>query len=173
MTQFLDEIEACIPALRRYARALTGSADQADDLVQDCLERAIRKRHLWSPTGTLQNWLFTILINIYRNQLRSIKSRPSLSSLDDMTIEPAVAASQPSSVALAETQRALATLPLDQREVLLLVTVEGMAYKEAAQVLGIPIGTLMSRLGRGRERLRKLIDYEPKNSEPTSLRRVK
>ena len=173
MTQLLDEIETCIPALRRYARALTGNVDQADDLVQDCLERAIRKRHLWSPTGTLQSWLFTLLINIYRNQLRSLKDRPSLSSIDEITSEPSIAASQPDQIALAETKRALASLPLEQREVLLLVTIGGMAYKEAAEILNIPIGTLMSRLGRARKRLRKLVDHEPEKPEPTNLRRVK
>ncbi|GAA6211830.1 sigma-70 family RNA polymerase sigma factor [Hyphomicrobiales bacterium 4NK60-0047b] len=173
MTQLLDEIEACIPALRRYARALTGNADLADDLVQDCLERAIRKRHLWSPTGNLKSWLFTMLINIYRNQLRALKNRPALASIDEMSNEPSVAASQPDQVALAETRRALGTLPLEQREVLLLVTIEGMPYKEAATILGIPIGTLMSRLGRGRKRLRQLVDYEPKKTETSSLRRVK
>ena len=71
MAARLDEIECPVPALRRYARALTHDADLADDLVQDCLERAIRKRHLWRPTGSLRGWLFRILVNIYRNELRS------------------------------------------------------------------------------------------------------
>lgn len=156
MGDFLDEIEASVPALRRYARALTRNADQADDLVQDCLERAIRKRALWRPTGPLQAWLFRVLLNLYRNELRSRRRRGDPLPIDDMPAEPSVAPPQPGHLALAEVERALHRLPAEQREALLLVVVEGQSYAEAADILEIPIGTLMSRLGRARAALRQL-----------------
>jgi RNA polymerase sigma-70 factor, ECF subfamily len=153
---FLDEIEGCVPALRRYARALTRDADRADDLVQDCIERAIRKRRLWSPTGPLRAWLFKMLLNIYRNDIRQRRRRGDQIPLDDMLVEPSVPAPQPGRIALAEMARAVDTLPVDQREALLLVVLEGASYQEAAGILGIPAGTLMSRLGRARAALRSL-----------------
>jgi RNA polymerase sigma-70 factor (ECF subfamily) len=152
--QFLDEIETNVPALRRYARALTRDADRADDLVQDCIERAIRKRGLWSPTGPLRAWLFKILLNIYRNDLRKNRRRGNQVPLDDLMVEPAVPAPQPGRLALAEMARAVDSLPTEQREALLLVVLEGASYSEAAGILGIPAGTLMSRLGRARAALR-------------------
>jgi RNA polymerase sigma-70 factor (ECF subfamily) len=154
--QFLDEIEACVPALRRYARALTRNIDRADDLVQDCIERAIRKQALWRPTGSLQSWLFRILLNIYRNDLRQLRRRGDQTPLETMLVEPSVAPAQPGRIALAEMARAIDTLVSDQREALLLVVLEGMSYSEAADTLEIPMGTLMSRLGRARAALRSL-----------------
>jgi RNA polymerase sigma-70 factor (ECF subfamily) len=154
--QFLDEIEGSVPALRRYARALTRDADRADDLVQDCLERAIRKRSLWSPTGPLRSWLFKMLLNIYRNDLRKNRRRGYQVPLDDLVVEPAVPAPQPGRIALAEMARAVDSLPVEQREALLLVVLEGASYSEAAGILGIPAGTLMSRLGRARAALRTM-----------------
>ncbi|MEQ1770563.1 MAG: sigma-70 family RNA polymerase sigma factor [Devosia sp.] len=156
MQQFLDEIEGIVPALRRYARALTRNADRADDLVQDCIERAIRKQALWQPTGSLQSWLFRMLLNIYRNDLRQMRRRSDQVPLAMMTVEPAVAPAQPGRIALAEMARAIDTLPTDQREALLLVVLEGQSYSEAADILSIPIGTLMSRLGRARAALRAM-----------------
>ena len=156
MSDFLDEIEAAVPALRRYARALTRNPDRADDLVQDCLERAVRKRALWRPTGPLQAWLFRMLLNIYRNDLRSRRRRGDHVPLDQMPTEPSTPAAQPGRLALAEVDRALGRLPDDQREALLLVAVEGQSYADAASILDIPIGTLMSRLGRARAALRAL-----------------
>lgn len=153
---FLDEIEATVPALRRYARALTRNADRADDLVQDCLERAIRKRSLFAPTGPLQAWLFRILINLWRNDLRFERRRGDHVPIDSLVSEPSVAPAQPGRIALAEMSRAIDRLPDDQREALLLVVLEGMSYQGAADVLGIPAGTLMSRLGRARAALRTL-----------------
>lgn len=152
---FLDEIEATVPALRRYARALTRNVDRADDLVQDCLERAIRKRGLFSPTGPLQGWLFRILINIWRNDLRFERRRGVHIPIDSIA-EPSVPAPQPARIALGEMSRAIDRLPDDQREALLLVVLESMSYEEAASVLGIPAGTLMSRLSRARAALRAL-----------------
>ena len=156
MQNFLDEIEACVPALRRYARALTRNADRADDLVQDCIERAIRKQALWKPTGPLRAWLFRILLNLYRNELRVARRRGEHVPVETLLVEPAVAPAQPGRVALAEMSRAIATLVEDQREALLLVVLEGLSYSEAASALDIPMGTLMSRLGRARAALRKL-----------------
>jgi RNA polymerase sigma-70 factor (ECF subfamily) len=156
MQQFLDEIEGSVPALRRYARALTRNADRADDLVQACIERAIRKQALWQPTGSLQSWLFRILLNIYRNDLRHQRRRSDQMPLDAMLVEPAVAPAQPGRMALAETARAIDTLAAEQREALLLVVLEGLSYSEAAEVLSIPMGTLMSRLGRARAALRAM-----------------
>ena len=156
MQQFLDEIESSVPALRRYARALTRNADHADDLVQDCLERAIRKQALWKPTGPLKAWLFRILLNLYRNELRLARRRGDHVPVDTLLVEPAVAPAQPGRIALNELSRAIATLVDDQREALLLVVLEGLSYSEAATALDIPMGTLMSRLGRARAALRKL-----------------
>jgi RNA polymerase sigma-70 factor (ECF subfamily) len=153
---FLDEIEATVPALRRYARSLTRNADRADDLVQDCLERAIRKRNLFSPTGPVQAWLFRILINIWRNDLRFERRRGDQIPIDSLIAEPSVAPAQPGRIALSEMSRAIDRLPDDQREALLLVVLEGLSYHDAAAALGIPDGTLMSRLGRARAALRAL-----------------
>ena len=155
MDTFLDQLEACVPALRRYARALTRSADLADDLVQDCLERAISRRGLFRPSGPIRAWLFTILLNLHRNALRASHRRGETLDIDTIP-EPAIPAPQPGHIALAELARTIDTLPLEQKEALLLVALEGMAYQEAADILEIPIGTLMSRLGRARAALRVL-----------------
>ena len=155
MSDFLDQVESCVPALRRYARALTRNADLADDLVQDCLERAITKRGLFRPSGPVRAWLFTILLNLYRNGLRSSHRRGETVDLADIA-EPSTPAPQPGHIALAEMARAIDTLPLEQKEALLLIALEGLAYQEAADILKIPVGTLMSRLGRARAALRVL-----------------
>lgn len=157
MTAFLDEIEAAVPALRRYARALTRDADRADDLVQDCIERALRKQGLFRPTGPLQAWLYRMLLNLHRNGLRqSHRQGGAPVDLDSMLVEPSIAAPQPGRIALGEMSRAIDRLPLEQREALLLVALEGLSYEEAAAILEIPTGTLMSRLSRAREKLRQL-----------------
>ena len=156
MTVFQDEIKDSIPALRRYALALTRRRDRADDLVQDCLERALRKRRLWRPTGSLQAWLFTLLVNIYRNDLRRRRRQPDMMDTNEREAEQAVAPGQHPHLALNETLRAMNRLSEDQRQVLLLVALEGFSYTEAAGILGIPVGTLMSRLGRARASLRRV-----------------
>lgn len=166
---FLDEIEKSVPALRRYARALTRNADRADDLVQDCLERAIKKRGLWTPSGALQGWLFRILLNLWRNDARTQRRRGEHVPIDGLLVEPSTPAPQLGRIALGEMSRAIDQLPGDQREALLLVVLEGSTYEEAATILGIPIGTLMSRLGRARAALRVLTGA---NDEPR-LRSVK
>jgi RNA polymerase sigma-70 factor (ECF subfamily) len=168
MSRFLDEVEECVPALRRYARALTHNTDLADDLVQDCLERALRKHALWRPTGPLRAWLFRMLLNIYRNDLRHRRRAPETASLSSIVVEPQVQSASPSRLAFAETARAMQLLPAEQREALLLIAVEGMSYADAAKVLEVPIGTLMSRLGRARSALRSMTE-----DGGTKLRTVK
>lgn len=169
MSQLMDEIEDCVPALRRYARALTHDPDRADDLVQDSLERAIRKRGLWRPSGSVRSWMFRILLNVHRNDIRRLRRSPAPVSLEAMPAGDLAGPDvQPGRLALAETARAMQALPLEQREVLLLVAVEEMSYAEAAEVLTIPVGTLMSRLARARAALRGLTQ-----TGPPKLRSVK
>lgn len=168
MVDFLDELEASVPALRRYARALTRNIDHADDLVQDCLERAISRRGLFRPRGPLRPWLFTILTNLHRNDRRAQRRRARALALDSLP-DTGTPPPQLGHLALAELARAIETLPLDQKEALLLVTLEGMAYAEAAAILQIPTGTLMSRLARARAALRHLTG----NTSEPHLRTVK
>jgi len=145
-----------IPRLRRYARALTGDRGRADDLVQDTLERALVKFHLWRPGSDLRAWMFTIMHNVYINQVRA-GSVAVVSALDDEAVQPAIRATQSDRLEVMDLQGALLTLPEEQRDVLLLVGLEQMTYEEAAGVLNVPIGTVMSRLSRARERLRLLL----------------
>jgi len=166
-----------IPRLRRYARLLTGDAARADDLVQDTLERACRKWSLWrpSPDGQgLRGWLLSIMHNHFLNQIRDQLSERDLVELDD--------SNQPvydpflHTPARLDLQQALAQLPALHREVVLLVCVEELTYAEAAQVLGVPTGTVMSRLSRGRESLRSLMEGAPTGAQPEQalhLKRVK
>jgi RNA polymerase sigma-70 factor, ECF subfamily len=145
-----------IPNLRRYARALVGDRDGADDLVQDTLERAVRKFHLWKP-GDLRAWLFSIMHNVFVNQLKARKIAPEV-ELDDMQIADHVPAVN--SVDVLDLQRGLLALAPEQREVVLLVALEDMTYADVSRALGIPIGTVMSRLSRGREKLRRAMHGE-------------
>jgi RNA polymerase sigma factor (sigma-70 family) len=147
-----ERIAPHIPGLRRYARLLTGDSYRADDLVQDTLLRACAKWTLWRPESDLRAWLFTIMHNLFINQLRA--APPESAQLDDLA--DAGHAEDPS-VGI-DLERALARLPDDQREVLLMVTVEDFTYAEVARVTGVPVGTVMSRLSRGRRRLRAAMD---------------
>jgi RNA polymerase sigma-70 factor, ECF subfamily len=169
------DLEALVPRLRRYARALTGSREAADDLTQDALERAWTKRALWQPGTNLRAWTFALMHNVFISGARA--ARP-MSSIDDVPAAAdmaAAGASAETGVVLDELRRALTLLPDDQRAVVLLVGLEQFSYAEAAEVLGVPIGTVMSRLSRGRERLRILLDAGGAGSEdrPAPLRRVK
>jgi len=158
MDTFHDRLEAALPDLWRYAFALTREHARADDLVQDCAERALRKRRLWKPSGPLKPWLMRMMLNIFRNQLRAPAARRALVSVDDMTEQLPAPDALDDHLQLSATMRALDTLPRDQREALLLVVLGGLSYSEAADALDIPMGTLMSRLGRARQRLRQLLD---------------
>lgn len=145
-----------IPRLRRYARALAGDRYAADDLVQDTLERAWNKFHLWRPGSDLRAWLFSIMHNVFVNQMRS--RRHDLEQVMEEPPSPQVRATQSDALELAEVERALARLSVEHREVLLLVAVEQMKYEEVGKTLDIPVGTVMSRLSRARERLRQQLD---------------
>lgn len=148
------ELLAEIPRLRRYARALTGDSTRADDLVQDTLERALAKWFRWRP-GKLRSWLMTIMHNLFVNDVRT---RSPIEYRDgDALPEYAVRAAQADGLALRDLDRALRTLPAEQREVLLLVGLEDLHYEEVARITGVPVGTVMSRLSRARTRLRALL----------------
>jgi RNA polymerase sigma-70 factor, ECF subfamily len=146
-----------IPSLRRYARALTGNRDAADDLVQDTLERALSRSALFRPGGNPRAWLFAIMHNVFVNQVRSAASRRTV-SLDLDSMEAAGQDLAHEGLAVRDIERALALLPAEQREVVLLVALETLSYADTAKVVGVPVGTVMSRLSRGRERLRGLIN---------------
>jgi RNA polymerase sigma-70 factor (ECF subfamily) len=163
MNSFQQSIEAAIPALRRYARALTRDAEMADDLVQDTLVRALRSEHLFHG-GAVRSWLYTILTNLNRNRLRSMARRPIVTQLQD---DDAADAAGPEAGGR-DIERALALLVEDQRTALLLVVLEGLTYREVAEVQGVPIGTVMSRLARARIQIKAYLD-----GERPALRRVK
>lgn len=153
-----------LPALRRYARVLTGDAWAADDLVQDTLERACSKWLLWRTGSDLRAWLFTLMHNLYLNQRRALAP---LQALDIDEVQDQLPGTQPRSDDALDLERCLQRLPADQRAVLLLVAMEDMSYEDTARILGIPVGTVMSRLSRARTRLRALMDREPA-SGPTA-----
>jgi len=150
-----QSVEQHIPRLRRYARALTGDRAAADDLVQDTLERALSRFHLWRRGSDLRAWLFTIMHNIFVNQARSRMRYPH-DALDESTAD-ALQYREPDWSDLRDIGGALERLPVEQRTVVLLVGLEQFTYEEAARVLQVPIGTVMSRLSRGRERMRALL----------------
>jgi RNA polymerase sigma-70 factor (ECF subfamily) len=148
-----------IPGLRRYARSLTGDAWTADDLVQDTLERACAKWQLWVAGTDLRAWLFTLMHNVFINQVRSsvrLSSAGVAVNVDD--VEDELIAPDAGDLQAMDLQRCLLRLPEDQRVVLLLVSLEDLSYEEVAKITGVPIGTVMSRLSRARSRLRELMD---------------
>jgi RNA polymerase sigma factor (sigma-70 family) len=142
-----------IPRLRRYARALVGDRSTADDLVQDTLERAWTKLHLYRRGTDLRAWLFTVMHNVHVNRIRATRTTDPL----DEEMPELAQSRQPDALLVRDLDRAIARLPADQRSVLLLVTLEEMSYDEVARTLGIPIGTVMSRLSRAREKLRAMM----------------
>jgi RNA polymerase sigma-70 factor (ECF subfamily) len=158
-----------IPRLRRYARALAREPSRADDLVQDTLERAWSRRALWTPGTDLRAWLFTVMHNLHLNQARRHQVTDEADELHDEALAAPNTLGGEGLVTLRDLERALARLPVEYREVLVLVGVEGLRYQEIADVLGIPIGTVMSRLSRGRERLRTLLQGQ----DTAPIRRVK
>jgi RNA polymerase sigma-70 factor, ECF subfamily len=171
-------IEAEIPRLRRYARALARDVATADDLVQDCLARALGKLHLWQEGTDLRAWLFTILHNQYVNQVRRAVREGAAVGLSETEPMLTRAPHQGKSLELRDLERAIAKLPEEQRAVILLVGLEGMRYEEVADVLGVPVGTVRSRLSRGREALRRLMGIVPDRqaeiimADPAALRRA-
>jgi RNA polymerase sigma-70 factor, ECF subfamily len=162
LSEFRKQIEAAIPALRRYARALTRDAETADDIVQDALVRALRSEHLFHG-GDARAWLYTILTNLNRNRLRTLSRRPIVTPIkdNDATTGGPEAGSR-------DITRALDELAEESRAALLLVVLEGLTYREVAEVQGVPIGTVMSRLARARMQIKSYLD-----GERPALRRVK
>ncbi|WP_234265836.1 MULTISPECIES: sigma-70 family RNA polymerase sigma factor [Hydrogenophaga] len=169
-----DQLLQHLPALRRYARALTGDAWAADDLVQDTLERACSRWRLWLAGSDLRAWLFTVMHNTYLNGRRSALARPVAVGVDPEDTDLPGPASRRDD--LLDLQRCLLLLPDEQRCVLLLVGMEDMPYADVARVLGIPLGTVMSRLSRARARLRELMEAPARpapTTAPAPLRRLK
>jgi RNA polymerase sigma-70 factor (ECF subfamily) len=149
-----ERLVELIPRLRRYARALVGDRASADDLVQDTLERAWAKLHLYRRGTDLRAWLFTVMHNVHVNKVRATRITDPL---DDESPEMAQRAVQGDSLVVRDLDRSIALLPAEQRAVLLLVTLEDMSYEDVARTLGIPMGTVMSRLSRAREKLRVMM----------------
>lgn len=169
MTNIDQDIVAHIPRLRRYAQALVkGHNVIVDDLVQDSLERALARSHQFREGTDLRAWLFTIMHNVYANQVRRISNGPDFvefpETIDKMTVDTST-----SKLELRDLQQAISMLPLEQRKILLLVTLEGLPYQQVADMLRIPVGTVMSKLSRTRQHLRKLTHRD----DAPHLRRIK
>lgn len=164
-----DLLIAEIPRLRRYAIALLRDRPDADDLVQDVVVRALGRLHLWREGTNMRTWLFTIMHNLHANDRRrasrTVDSRP----LDQEALSLGTPAPQDSALELSQLSNAISGLPESQRQILLLVGMEGLSYADAAQALDVPVGTIMSRLSRAREDLRRVIDGEA----GAQIRRIK
>ncbi len=170
MSRFETLLVEEIPALRRYARALCGDFSEADDLVQECLARAVSRRKLWIGQRGIRPWLFTILHNIFINGLRrGVDSRVVAAAEDHAQ---SLASEQDADLlcAMSDFEKAVQQLSADQREVLLLVGLEQMSYRQVSKITGAPVGTVMSRLSRAREQMRKSLDGEIKLA---TIKRVK
>jgi len=156
---FSEQLVASLPRLRRFARGLTGAAAQADDLVQSACERALTRRHQFEEGTRFDSWMFRIVQTIWIDQLRSSRVRKEDGEIEDDRIgsdEPVRRAE--ARLALEEVRRAAARLPVEQRTALMLVTVDGFSYKEAAEIAQVPVGTIMSRLARARVALAALLE---------------
>jgi RNA polymerase sigma-70 factor (ECF subfamily) len=151
---------AQLPALRRYARALVGNSALADDLVQDCIERALRQSEALRDFQRLASWLRSILHNLYIDEMRRSRTRGHEEEVGALADDPALSTPAPDGVTAIDFARALGSLSVEHRQVLLLVGLENRNYRDVADELGIPIGTVMSRLARGRERLRSALEGE-------------
>ena len=155
---FLSDLETSIPSLRRYARSLLHDLDDADGLVRDCLERALGRRHLCYRGATVRPWLFRIMHDLHTNQARKGCARPAPEPLDGIREEPAEDGARTARIALREMEAAVESLREEQRQVVVMVALTGMSYQDCATMLGVPSGTVMSRLGRGRECLRQMLE---------------
>jgi len=168
------DLVAAIPRLRRYARVLMGNPTRADDLVQDTLARAWEKRSLWQAGSDLRAWLFTIMHNVFVNQRALAKREGRCVSIDADedgagVLQIPVRATQSDRLELADVFRHIRQLPVEQREVLILAAVEELHYAEIAAALAIPVGTVMSRLSRARDSLRRMA-MEPPGPTPAVQR---
>ncbi len=155
-----DRMVAVLPRLRRFAYALTGSTEQGDDLVQDACLRALSRVDLWQPGTRLDSWMYRIAQNIWLDRLRANKVRGEVVGIDVMEAMPgsdgrAVAESE---LTLQAVAAAMAQLPAEQRAMVALVCIEGASYKEAAEISGVPLGTVMSRLARARRTLNAILN---------------
>lgn len=168
------QIEPLVPALRRYARALVRDHAAADDLVQDCMERAIGRWHQRRSDASTRAWMFTILHNLAQTRLRRQSQRPAHLHLDEVADGAlSTPATQENCLQYRDLLAALAELGEDQRAVILLIAVEELSYAETAEVLGVPLGTVMSRLSRARQRLSLLLSGEASTpAAPSHLRSV-
>ena len=167
---FRTNLIAEIPHLRRFARSLCGDASLADDLVQDCIERALKKSHLYDATKPLRAWLYAVLRNIHVSNWRSNAKHQFAKNLDDLQgSEGATRAEQEDNFSTTVITEALDKLPAQQREVLVLISLEEVSYKDASEIIGVPIGTIMSRLSRARSTLNDILEERG----TTFLRRVK
>lgn len=167
------ELTECLPALQRFAMQLTRNADRANDLVQDTVERALRKAHLFDGAN-LRSWLFTVCRRVFLNQIRSEKSRGHAVELDDAPpAKLAVAEAQEQIMHFNDVAAAFELLPMNDKVILSLVVIEGLKYEEAAEALDLPIGTVRSRLSRARSKLIDLVEYgATENGEGTTLSAV-
>lgn len=170
----LDRLAECLPALRRYAWVLARHRGDADDLVQEALLRAVDRLQGSNQIGNLRAWLLTIMHNLFISHLRKQRTRGTDVSLDlDDAPQPGIPAHQEGALQMRDLMRNFDRLPEDQRQVLMLVAVEGLSYAEIATLLSVPLGTVMSRLSRGREKLRNLMDGVEQPGTRPDLRRVK
>lgn len=154
MDDLLPLIEAEIPTLRRYARYLTRNVDDADDLVQDCLVRAVSNLEKWQRGTNLRAWLFVILRNLYINDLRRSKRWAPVSETSLEYLDGGVSGNQEARHELWQLQKAFDALSVEHREILCLVTIDGFGYEEASRILNVPVGTVRSRLSRARATLK-------------------
>ncbi len=157
--EFRDGLMAAIPSLRAFARSLSGSIDRADDLVQETLVKAWSHAETFQPGTNLNAWLFTILRNVFYSEMR--KRRREVEDADGTyALRLATPGEQSARVDFSDFQAALAKLPSDHREVLILIGASGFSYEEAAQICGVAVGTIKSRLNRARNRLAQLMSIE-------------
>jgi len=169
MSEFESLVAREIPRLRRYARALTSNAARADDLVQETLLRAIAKGHSWQAGTNLRAWLFTIMHNQHINLVRRAVRDEATVDIEQLSTSLVATSDPTASRQLRELERALGCISEEQREVILLVGLEGMSYKAATQILNVPVGTVRSRLSRGRDALRRLLDMPAREPESRRL----
>lgn len=157
--RFSDQLIAVLPRLRRFARGLTGSATEADDLVQAACERALAREHQFQEGTRFDSWMFRIVQTVWIDQLRAREVRKEDAEVAQERLgSDAPVRAVEARLALAEVRRAVQLLPPDQRATLMLVTIEGLSYKEAAEVVGVPVGTIMSRLARARIALQQHLE---------------
>lgn len=165
MTGFARLLEAQLPRLRRYARALTRDPSRADDLIQDTLVRALAKKHLYQDGTNLRAWLFTLMHNQHVNNARRNVREDNSLDMDTVAAHLVAVTDPTASRQLRELDEAIGKLAMEQRQVILLIGLEGMSYEETAAILDVPIGTVRSRLSRGREALRRLMGMDENEAE--------